>query len=77
MSPSPEKKVELCIDLIRKKRIELGLSQRALAEKTGVDHSTINLIESKKRNPSLLIVLMICEVLELNLIDSCESEVNQ
>lgn len=48
----PEDEIELGMRL-RYVRERAGLSQRALAKKTGVPNSTISLIESGKTNPSV------------------------
>lgn len=53
--------------LMRKKRIEKGLSQYKLARLLNVDQSTINHIEFGRRNPSFELLLKICEVLEIPL----------
>ena len=61
--------VSKVIDEITKKRKELGLSHQRLAEGAHLDRSTISLIESKKRIPSLLTTLRICGVMKLSLAD--------
>ncbi len=55
------------LDEIAKRRKELGMSHRSLAERTRIDRSTISLIENKKRNPSLFIILKICKALGISL----------
>ena len=65
-----EKEIKLLNDLAEKlksKRIELNLSQEDLANKCGLDRTYISLLERSKRNPSYLILLKICDGLEINI----------
>ena len=55
------------IDEIITKRKELGISHETLGISTGLNRSTISLIESKKRIPSILNVIRICKALGLSL----------
>jgi transcriptional regulator with XRE-family HTH domain len=55
------------IDEIIAKRKELGMSHEKLAISTGLNRSTISLIENKKRIPSILNVIRICNALGLSL----------
>ncbi|MBI1753070.1 MAG: helix-turn-helix transcriptional regulator [Acidobacteria bacterium] len=48
---------------IREKRIELGLSQEAFADKCGLDRTYISGIERGKRNVSLLNIEVIAKAL--------------
>ncbi len=57
------------IDELAKRRIDLGLSHQRLADGAHLDRSAISLIESKKRIPSLLTALKICNVLKISLAD--------
>lgn len=41
-------------------RVEAGLTQQQLAEKSGVTRQTISLIEKGKYNPTLKLCLAIC-----------------
>jgi DNA-binding XRE family transcriptional regulator len=50
-------------------RREKGLSQRALADKTGVRLETIYLIESGRRHASLQVMRLICAVLDVDPIE--------
>lgn len=52
---------------IRARRRELGLSQRALAEITGVSLHTLSDVESGKGNPTLAILTRILKPLGLEL----------
>lgn len=54
-------------EIMRKKRIEKGLSQYKLGELVGIRQSTINHIEKGRRHPSFELLLKICEVLEIPL----------
>lgn len=45
---------------IKISRVEAGLTQQQLAEKTGVTRQTISLIEKGKYNPTLKLCLEIC-----------------
>lgn len=54
-------------EIMRKKRMEKGLSQYKLAQLVGIQQSTINHIEKGRRNPSFESLLKICEVLEIPL----------
>ena len=60
---------EKIIDAITEKRKELGLSHQRLADDAGLNRSAISLIESKKRVPSLLTVLKICNAMKISLAD--------
>ena len=55
------------VDELIRLRKEQGLSHEKLAEMTGLHRSTISLIESKKRNPTVITCLKICKALELEL----------
>ena len=54
-------------EIMRKKRIEKGLSQYKLGELVGAQQSAINHIEKGRRNPSFELLLKICDVLEIPL----------
>ncbi|QAA21826.1 transcriptional regulator [Sporolactobacillus terrae] len=45
---------------VRHARMERGMTQLQLAEKTGVTRQTISLIEKGKYNPTLKLCLSIC-----------------
>ncbi|PJG83461.1 helix-turn-helix domain-containing protein [Caviibacterium pharyngocola] len=53
-------------DLFLKRRIELGLSQRALGEKMGVVHSFIGKVETGERRLDIFEFIAYCEGLELD-----------
>ncbi|MBS7577565.1 MULTISPECIES: helix-turn-helix transcriptional regulator [unclassified Enterococcus] len=48
-------------------RMQLGLSQQALAKLVGVTRQTINMIENDKYNPTLQLCLNIAHALETDL----------
>ena len=53
--------------MIRDKRIAMGLSQNELAKKVGIAQAFMHEIESGKKNPSVDVLIRICEVLEIPL----------
>lgn len=55
--------------LLTKRRLELGLSQRALAGRLDVVHSFIGKVETGDRRLDLFEFLLYCEGLELNAVD--------
>lgn len=61
-------------EAIKNKRKSLAMSQVELAERSGVDQSTIAYIESGKRLPGLMNLLSIMN--ELNLVLSVEESSN-
>lgn len=52
-------------DMIKRKRIELGLSQNQLAKLVGITQPFMNEIESGRKNPSVEVLFKICEQLEI------------
>lgn len=52
---------------IRIERLKQKLSQEKLAEKAGITQKYLNLIENHKANPSIVIVVNICKVLNIDL----------
>lgn len=65
-----EKELQLLKQLaekIKSKRLELNLSQEALADKCGLDRTYVSLIERSKRNPSYLSLIKLCDGLEINI----------
>lgn len=55
------------INHIKIARVEAGMTQLDLAEKTGVTRQTISLIEKGKYNPTLKLCLAICYTLNRSL----------
>ncbi|AQW25388.1 helix-turn-helix domain-containing protein [Clostridium perfringens] len=52
---------------LKENRLKKNLTQRALAEKCGLDFHTISLNENKERNPSLEIILRLALGLNISL----------
>ncbi|MBR5180251.1 MAG: helix-turn-helix transcriptional regulator [Lachnospiraceae bacterium] len=50
-------------EIIREKRMKLGLSQRDLAKKAGVSHNTVYNVENAKGTQSLTTYKKICDAL--------------
>ena len=64
------KEIELLNKLankIKSTRLQLNLSQEALADKCGLDRTYISLVERSKRNPSYLSLIKICDGLEIDI----------
>jgi len=51
---------------IRHRRVELGFSQEALAEKALLHRTYVGTVERGERNPTLLTILVLAEALELD-----------
>ena len=65
-----EKELQLLKQLaekIKSKRLELNLSQEALADKCGLDRTYISFVERSKRNPSYLSLVKLCDGLEIDI----------
>lgn len=52
--------------VLRKKRIEIGLSQEKLALSCGLDRTYIGMLERAERQPSLTTIFVICKVLKVH-----------
>ena len=52
-------------ELIRKKREEKGISQNQLAKLLGISQPYKNQIETGSRNPTLPLLMKICDILEI------------
>jgi transcriptional regulator with XRE-family HTH domain len=52
-------------DIIKRKRIELGLSQNQLAKLVGITQPFMNEIENGRKAPSVDVLFKICEQLEI------------
>jgi len=55
--------------LFLQRRLELGLSQRALAARLGVIHSLVGKVETGDRRLDVFEFVMYCSALELNPVD--------
>jgi DNA-binding XRE family transcriptional regulator len=58
---------------IRAKRVQLGISQEELARQLQVHTNTVSFLERGLRTPSFLLVIDICNVLQINLMDVAKS----
>ncbi|WP_294472343.1 helix-turn-helix transcriptional regulator [uncultured Intestinimonas sp.] len=54
-------------ELIRKKREEKGISQNHLAKLLGISQPYMNQIETGRRNPTLPLLMKICDILEISM----------
>ena len=54
-------------EMIRKKRIERGLSQNKLAKLVGITQPFMNEIESGRKSPSVEVLIRICEELDITM----------
>ena len=57
---------EICTAL-KNRRMELGISQRKMAELTGLSKYEILLVESNRKSPTLRTLVILCEVLKLDI----------
>ncbi len=55
--------------LIRKKREEKGISQNQLSKLLGISQPYMNQIETGARNPTLPLLIKICETLEISMFE--------
>jgi transcriptional regulator with XRE-family HTH domain len=51
-------------NLIRRRRLEVGLGQEALADKAGIHRTHVSLLERGKRMPSLQVIKKLAAALE-------------
>ena len=54
-------------EIIKAKRLELGWSQKQLAEKAELSHNTIYNLEANKVTPDIATYTKICKALKINL----------
>ena len=59
--------LEKIADNIRLERLRRGLSQEKLAEMVDISTKYLNLIENRKANPTIVIVVKICLALGIDL----------
>jgi len=57
------------VRLLREEREKRGLSMNVVAQRSGLSHSIISLIERDLRNPTLETLLRIAEAIEIDLGD--------
>ncbi len=58
---------------IRAKRVQKGISQEELARQLQIHTNTISFLERGLRTPNFLLVLDICNVLQISMIDVAKS----
>ena len=63
------KEVKKFLSLIKKIRLEKGMSHQTLADKAGLSRATISLMESYQRNPTILVSFKIAKALGMKLKD--------
>lgn len=54
-------------DNIRLARLQRRISQEKLAEKIDISTKYLNIIENRKANPTIVIVIRICQALDIDL----------
>lgn len=60
-------------EIIKKRRIEKGLSQNKLAKLVGITQPFMNEIESGKKSPSVEVLIKICEELDITMFSTDET----
>ncbi|NBB80362.1 MAG: helix-turn-helix domain-containing protein [Verrucomicrobia bacterium] len=71
-----EKIIENTRLLLKKRRIELGISMNRAGEIAGLSQQTISYVERGLRDPTLGTLLRICEALEIKISDLLEKAEN-
>ena len=61
--------LEKVSDNIRLARLQKRISQEKLAEMVDISTKYLNMIENRKANPTIVIVVKICKVLNIELSD--------
>lgn len=59
--------LQIVADNIRIERLRKRISQEKLAERVGISTKYLNMIENKKANPTIVIVIKICQTLDITL----------
>ncbi len=59
--------LKIVADNIRLERLRCRLSQEKLAEMVDISTKYLNMIENRKANPTIVIVVRICEALGIDL----------
>ena len=62
-----EEILQTVADNIRIERLKKKISQEKLAEMAGITQKYLNLIETAKANPSIMIVISVCRALKIDL----------
>ena len=64
---SAEDIVDKAVERLKARRLEIGMSHEKLASAAGLNRSAISLIESRKRQPTLLTCIKIAKALGVRL----------
>ena len=59
--------LQIVADNIRIERLKKRISQEKLAERVGISTKYLNMIENKKANPTIVVVIKICQMLDITL----------
>lgn len=59
--------LQIVADNIRIERLRKRISQEKLAEYVGISTKYLNMIENKKANPTIVVVIKICQTLDITL----------
>lgn len=59
--------LQIVADNIRIERLKKRISQEKLAELVGISTKYLNMIENKKANPTIVVVIKICQTLDITL----------
>lgn len=62
-----EQILQVVADNIRLERLRQRMSQEKLAEQIGISTKYLNMIENRKSNPTILVVIKICNALNINI----------
>lgn len=59
--------LKIVADNIRLERLKRRLSQEKLAEMTGISTKYLNMIENYKTNPTIVIIIKVCNAMDIDL----------
>lgn len=59
--------LKIVADNIRLERLKRRLSQEKLAEMTGISTKYLNMIENCKTNPTIIIIIKVCNAMNIDL----------
>ena len=59
--------LQIVADNTRIERLRKRISQEKLAELVGISTKYLNMIENKKANPTIVVVIKICQTLDITL----------